>query len=117
MATTVEAPHRIETKRPTVARISDSGSSLAASMPTRAKEPRTEITRPRDVTAIEPGKSVKRCVRLWLASLEKLLSRRTRQSVKSAALSRLTRRLYRLPGFDYRNCRADMEPFNGSFTK
>jgi hypothetical protein len=55
MATMVEAPERMETKRPTVARISDIGIWLAANMPTRADEPRTEIIRPRDVTRIGPG--------------------------------------------------------------
>jgi hypothetical protein len=36
---------------------------------------------------------------------------------KIRCIVRIDRRLYRLPGFNYRNCRADMEPFNGSFTK
>ena len=30
---------------------------LAASSPTRARDPRTEITRPKDVTVVEPGMS------------------------------------------------------------
>ena len=55
MATMVEVPLRMLTKRPTGARTSESGIWLVASIPTRANEPRTEITRPRDVTAIEPG--------------------------------------------------------------
>ena len=41
-------------KRPTVARISDMAILPVASSPTRASEPRTEITRPNDVTAINP---------------------------------------------------------------
>src|SRR5215471_6917961 len=49
-----EAPRRL-TKRPTVARISETDSWLLASSPIRAREPRTEITRPRDVTVILPS--------------------------------------------------------------
>jgi hypothetical protein len=30
---------------------------IAARSPTRARDPRTEITRPKDVTALEPGMS------------------------------------------------------------
>jgi hypothetical protein len=37
-----------------VARTSEIGKLPAASSPTRASEPRTEITRPKDVTAINP---------------------------------------------------------------
>ena len=54
MATMVELAQRIETNRPTVARTSESGRLLVASKPTRASEPRTEITRPKDVTALNP---------------------------------------------------------------
>jgi len=43
-------------KRPTVARISEIGVWLFAKSPTRARDPRTEITRPRDVTLV-PGSS------------------------------------------------------------
>jgi hypothetical protein len=39
-------------KRPTVARTSETGAWLTASSPTRAREPRTEITRPKDVTVL-----------------------------------------------------------------
>ena len=39
-------------KRPTVARTSETGIWPAASSPTRAREPRTEITRPKDVTVL-----------------------------------------------------------------
>jgi len=46
----VAEAHRILTKRPTVARASLTGIGPEASSPTRASEPRTEITRPKDVT-------------------------------------------------------------------
>ena len=39
-------------KRPTVARTSETGIWPVASSPTRAREPRTEITRPKDVTVL-----------------------------------------------------------------
>jgi hypothetical protein len=55
IATMVEVLQRIETKRPTVARISETVVWLVASNPTRARDPRTEITRPKDVTVLEPG--------------------------------------------------------------
>src|ERR1700749_4463268 len=54
MATIVELAQRMLTKRPTVALTSEMPSLLAARSPTRAREPRTEITRPKDVTCIEP---------------------------------------------------------------
>src|SRR3954453_19610040 len=57
MATMTELAQRILTKRPTVARTSETGIRLSASSPTRASDPRTEITRPNDVTMNEPGKS------------------------------------------------------------
>ena len=50
MATMVEFAQRMLMKRPTVARTSEVAIWLAASSPTRASEPRTEITRPKDVT-------------------------------------------------------------------
>src|SRR5215469_5219247 len=52
MATMVQVALRRLTKRPTVARTSASGIWLVASRPTRASDPRTEITRPRGVTEI-----------------------------------------------------------------
>src|SRR5262249_48942279 len=52
MATIVDEAPRMLTKRPTVARTSDMGIWLAAEIPTLASEPRTEITRPRDVTGL-----------------------------------------------------------------
>jgi hypothetical protein len=52
MAMMVEAAQRMLMKRPTVARISEADIWCAANSPTRASEPRTEITRPKDVTAI-----------------------------------------------------------------
>ena len=39
-------------KRPTVARTSETGIWPVARSPTRAREPRTEITRPKDVTVL-----------------------------------------------------------------
>jgi hypothetical protein len=39
-------------KRPTVARTSETGVWPVATSPTRAREPRTEITRPKDVTVL-----------------------------------------------------------------
>jgi hypothetical protein len=50
----VEFAQRMLTKRPTVALISETAIRLAARRPTRASEPRTEITRPKDVTLVEP---------------------------------------------------------------
>ena len=57
MATMVEFAQRMLTNLPTVARTSEMASWLVASSPTRASDPRTEITRPKDVTVLEPGMS------------------------------------------------------------
>jgi len=57
MAMMVEFAQRMLTNRPTVARTSLRPIWTAARSPTRAREPRTEITRPKDVTALEPGMS------------------------------------------------------------
>jgi len=46
---------RMLTNRPTVALTSDMPIWLVVRSPTRAREPRTEITRPKDVTVVEPG--------------------------------------------------------------
>jgi hypothetical protein len=47
---------RMLMKRPTVARTSERPPTwLVAIRPTRASDPRTEITRPKDVTAVELG--------------------------------------------------------------
>ena len=54
MATMVELAQRMLTNRPTVALISGTAIWLVASSPTRASDPRTEITRPKDATALEP---------------------------------------------------------------
>ncbi len=54
MATMVEVVPRRLTKRPTVARISESAVRLVINSPTRAREPRTEITRPNEVTIDQP---------------------------------------------------------------
>jgi hypothetical protein len=50
MATIVEFAQRMLTKRPTVALTSATAIWLWAKSPTRARDPRTEITRPNDVT-------------------------------------------------------------------
>jgi hypothetical protein len=55
MATMVDVAQRMLTNRPTVARISDKEGRLVAISPTRASDPRTEITRPKEVTVAEPG--------------------------------------------------------------
>jgi hypothetical protein len=57
MATMTELAQRMLTKRPTVARTSETGIWLSARSPTRASDPRTEITRPNEVTMDEPGKT------------------------------------------------------------
>ena len=53
IATMVELEQRMLTKRPTVARTSEGAIWLDAKRPTRASDPRTEITRPKDAAAIE----------------------------------------------------------------
>src|SRR3954470_21377747 len=53
IATIVEFEQRMLTNRPTVARTSVWLIWLAATRPTRAREPRTEITRPNDAVASE----------------------------------------------------------------
>src|SRR4051812_36024425 len=73
IATIVALGQRMLMKRPTVARTSETLICLIDRIPTRAWEPRTEITRPKDVTVMKPvvnccadtfsvgtGKSVKR---------------------------------------------------------
>ena len=57
MATMVEFAQRMLTKRPTVARTSERPILLVARSPTRASDPRTKITRPKDVTVIELDRS------------------------------------------------------------
>jgi hypothetical protein len=52
----VEFAQRMLTNRPTVALTSETTPIwLVATSPTRARDPRTEITRPKDVTVVEPG--------------------------------------------------------------
>jgi hypothetical protein len=48
IATMVEFEQRMLTRRPTVARTSEGAIWLDAKRPTRASDPRTEITRPKD---------------------------------------------------------------------
>jgi len=52
MAMMVEEAQRMLMKRPTVARTSETGIWLSARSPTRAREPRTEMIRPKDVTGV-----------------------------------------------------------------
>lgn len=47
-----EFAQRMLTNPPTVARTSEGPIWLAARSPTRARDPRTEITRPKDVTVL-----------------------------------------------------------------
>src|ERR1700748_2982102 len=89
----VEFEQRMLTNRPTVARTSVWLIWLAARRPTRAREPRTEITRPKDAVAAAIDMSEIRvaapfcfaglCMRL----LEKLLSPGTRNTLKTATFS------------------------------
>jgi hypothetical protein len=74
----VEFAQRMLTKRPTVARISDWLIWLVAMRPTRASDPRTEITRPKDVTVIAPANVTKLPLRTPLCrrSLHKRLRRK-----------------------------------------
>jgi len=53
----VELAQRMLMKRPTVALTADTDNWFAASSPTRASDPRTEITRPKDVTVDKPSMS------------------------------------------------------------
>ena len=90
IATMVEFEQRMLTKRPTVARTSVWLIWLAARRPTRARDPRTEITRPKVAAAVEidMSKNSRRralCfARLCMALLEKLLSPGTAKTVKTA---------------------------------
>src|SRR5580693_339974 len=73
IATMVELAQRMLTKRPTVARVAETPSWLAARSPTRARDPRTEITRPKevvaDVTVDEPGRSRIRVRRMTMEAV------------------------------------------------
>jgi hypothetical protein len=97
IATIVEFEQRMLTNRPTVARTSVWLIWLAARRPTRAREPRTEITRPKDAVAAAIDMSEIRVAapfcfaRLCMALLEKLLSPRTSKTVKTAAFLPATR--------------------------
>src|SRR6185312_15390292 len=53
MATMVELVQRTLMNRPTVALISETAIRLVGSSPTRASDPRTEITRPKEIGAVE----------------------------------------------------------------
>src|ERR1700677_22741 len=90
MATMVEFAQRMLTNRPTVALTSDTPIWLVARSPTRARDPRTEITRPKAVTVVEPAWSglAPRCVAMAdyrRKSLEKRLSPQSSGFVKSSA--------------------------------
>src|ERR1700744_5675575 len=81
----IEAEQRMLTKRPTVPRTSEIGIWLCANSPTRASEPRTEITRPKEVTDIPGCLETKFDCHYAGWSLHKMLSPRNRESLKSAA--------------------------------
>src|SRR5579864_3153861 len=75
MATITEFAQRILIKRPTVARSSEGPTWPVGINPTRACEPRTEITRPKEVTAAEPDRHEWRLrAPLCKQSLDKLLN-------------------------------------------
>jgi hypothetical protein len=76
IATIVEFAQRMLTNLPTVPRTSESGIWRCGRSPTRAREPRTEITRPKELTVANPGMS-KKWIRPHYAgvSLHKRLSR------------------------------------------
>src|SRR5258708_1654461 len=59
IATIVELAQRMLTNLPTVPRTSESGIWPDARRPTRASEPRTEITRPKELTLSNLGMSKK----------------------------------------------------------
>src|SRR6266403_2674040 len=85
MAMMVEvAAQRMLTNRPTVALTSDGLVLPVARSPSRAMEPRTEITRPKDVTLDEPGCHELIWATLCTRWLEKLLSWDSSGFVKSA---------------------------------
>ncbi|UFW53073.1 MULTISPECIES: hypothetical protein [Bradyrhizobium] len=85
MATMTELAQRMLTKRPTVARTSEIDNWFAAKSPTRASDPRTEITRPKDVTMDEPEKT--ECFSDYAGpSLDKRLNGRRARFVKSATI-------------------------------
>src|SRR5882757_8763152 len=84
MATRMEFAQRMLTKRPTVARASARPTWLPARSPTRARDPRTEITRPKDVTMIEPGCEGGSGPHYARRRLEKRLNRGGSGFVKSA---------------------------------
>ena len=86
IATMTELAQRMLTKRPTVARTSEIGIWLAAKSPTRASDPRTEITRPKDVTIDEPGMSKGFAPDYARPSLHKRLSAGRGRFVKSAVI-------------------------------
>jgi hypothetical protein len=62
IATMTELTQRMLTNRPTVALISETGILPVASSPTLAREPRTEITRPNDVTVVPARYVVNSCL-------------------------------------------------------
>src|SRR5262249_45972908 len=85
----IEPEQRMLTKRPTVARTSEIGIWLSARSPTRACDPRTEITRPKDVTVDQPGKSERVCLKTMRWPLHKRLNGNGGQFVKSATIQPL----------------------------
>jgi hypothetical protein len=97
IATIVEFEQRMLTNRPTVARTSVWLIWLAARRPTRAREPRTEITRPKDAVADAIDMSKIRVAAPFvlpdycMALLEKLLSPGTCKTIKTEAFSPASR--------------------------
>src|SRR6266702_1892570 len=89
MAMMVEvAPQRMLTNRPTVALTSDRAIWPVARSPSRAMEPRTEITRPKDVTMLNLACYELVCATLCRRCLEKRLNRRSAELIKSATFRR-----------------------------
>jgi hypothetical protein len=86
IATMIELAQRMLTKRPTVARTSEIGIRPSAKSPTRASDPRTEITRPKDVTMNEPGKNEWFISDYAGPSLDKLLNGSRAGFVKSVTI-------------------------------
>src|SRR6266850_246345 len=86
MATMVEvAAQRMLMKRPTVARTSETGIGPAGRSPTRASEPRTEITRPKDVTMLNLDVMEWTGLHYGRPRLAKRLNRQGSASAKCAA--------------------------------
>jgi hypothetical protein len=83
MATMVEVPLRRLTNLPTVARASAGDIRPVGRIPTRASDPRTEITRPKEIAEVELSISLIAFLgRLLLLLLLRLLQAVTAKTVK-----------------------------------